>query len=253
MKKYIKGLFSLCVVFALTAAGVYAETTTTATTGKTSYDYQTNKVGITDTEKLADQDQELTVLVVKGNYTGDSTKEITSADVYYVDQESGSAFSCFQNLGLKQTDLDAGEYTLIAGGDNVAEPIKELMIIGDVSTVPNGLNKNNLNFGKVSDVKKIQKADNTYVYVCKCEMPKGTVSDSSKMGFIFQRKNDTQWQHLYKAMDLSKLSTVSIDANIEFGLQVNGITLDPDTIQFTAIPYAEKSTTTESTAEGTTN
>ncbi|MBP3361742.1 MAG: hypothetical protein J6N52_12860 [Clostridia bacterium] len=251
MKKYIKGLFTLGVIFALTASGVYAETTDTANTGKTEYNYSAKKLGITDKEPLnpsaPDESQELTILVVKGDFTGTNAGDITSDNVYYVDQESGTSFSCFQNLGLKQTGLEAGTYTLIAGGANVTEPMKELMIIGNVDgSVPKGLEGKTLNFGTVSNVTKVQK-DGEYVYACLCTVPKG--SEPSKLGFIFQRNDKGQWQHLYKTLDLSKKIETSIDAPIEFGLQVNGITEDPDTIQFSAIPYAEKVTVPAPAAE----
>lgn len=232
MKKYIKLLAVIGAAFLLSLT-VNAEDIT-----KTGYDYEDHTVSVNELNGTQLDEQELTVLIVKGDKTADDAV-IEGTDIYFVDQVNGSAFSAFKNLGVKGGALEAGEYTIIAGGENIEQAgIKELFVVGNKEDkVPTAIADKTITYGEVRNV-QITSNDNKYNYSCICDFD-GNSLNLSKIGWIFQQKSGDSWQHLYKTIgNTTENDTIStsIDAEISIGLVIYGLPVNPAENFFTAIP-----------------
>jgi len=249
MKKYIKLLAVIGTAFLMSVTANASDIT------KTGYDYQNHTVSINELEAQTMDAQELTVLVIKGDKTAaDAT--ISGDEIYYVDQASNSTFStAFNSLGVKGGALEAGVYTIIAGGENVGgNGIKELFIVGNKENttsedgtekagVPKEIEGKGITYGETRNVQIVENGEK-FDYNCICVFD-GETLDLSKVGWIFQQKikNDSGnevWQHLYKKIGnltgASDETITKIDAPVSIGLSIKGLTVDPATNYFTAIP-----------------
>ena len=235
MKKYIKMLAVIGTAFLLSISANAEDIT------NTGYDYENHTVSVNELNETPLDEQELTVLIVKGDKTADDAV-IEGTDIYFVDQVNGSAFSAFKNLGVKGGALEAGEYTIIAGGENIDEAgIKELFIVGNKEDkVPSSISGKTITYGEVRNVQITQNGEK-YDYKCICDFD-GNSLNLSKVGWIFQQKNGDSWQHLFKSIsnvtgnEEEDTITTSIDAEISIGLVIYGLPVNPAENFFTAIP-----------------
>ena len=257
MKFLYKGILVASLAVCMTSATAFATESATVTSKEEniSFDYQTNMFDIdADSPQV---EQELTVMLVKGDYTGDdvSLANIDVDNVYYVGQQHGTNYDIFNDLGVKyDSDKFApGVYTLITSGET-AEIKKTKLVIGNAISkgvvagehLPESWNASEYTFGSVKNTVRYypEDADEKYIYVCYATFPAG--SDFENAGFVFQNISGTSsTKHLVKTLKNFNLEFIrsinSIYADIEIGVQVNDIpTVGENAVKnIVAIPYVE--------------
>ena len=209
-----------------------------------SYDYKDNTFCITDS---ADVDgEELTVALIKGDYTNSDLTSVPGSEFYYIGQKSGSSYDDFGKVGVKYDDktIEPGVYTLVTGGDGV-ELTKTKVVIGNVvnedgsysSHLHSGLKDvENIEFGTVDNTFRMY-GESDYAYIC---VGSFNYTSVGKMGFVFQRTTpDGIVQKSYTELanlktPLGNIASVSEGTQIQVGLQMNFVPLD---VEFVAIPY----------------
>ena len=264
MKFLYKGILVASLAVCMTSATVLANEAENVPSVQEniSFNYQTNMFDI-DAGTGVDADEELTVMLVKGDYAGDdiSLSQINAADVYYVGQKTGTDYDIFDDLGVKyDSDKFApGVYTLITSGETIGLK-KTKLVIGnalnkDVTVgeyLPDDWIASEYTFGSVGNtVRYYPEGENgNYIYVCYANFP--AISNLENAGFVFQNisnAEDTGTRHLVKKLSDFNISEAlagitSYNANVQIGVQVNDVpVVTSGNIQavdnIVAIPYVK--------------
>lgn len=254
MKFIYKGLLVASLAVCMASATAFADEVSSVPSAEEniSFNYQTNMFDIDAGTGVA-SNEELTVMLVKGDYAGDdiSLSQINAADVYYVGQKTGTDYDIFDDLGVKyDSDKFApGVYTLITSGETIGLK-KTKLVIGNAlgknvdigSYLPHDWDASNYTFGSVGNTARYYPEDNDgkYIYVCYADFPPITNLESA--GFVFQNISGTSTKHLVKTLNQFNLDFMdginSIDAGIKIGVQVNDV--PSDTVEnIVAIPYVK--------------
>ena len=257
MKFIYKGLLLASLAVCMASATAFADEVSSVPSAEEniSFNYQTNMFDIDAGTSVA-SNEELTVMLVKGDYAGDdiSLSQINAADVYYVGQKNGTDYDVFDDLGVKYDSgkFAPGVYTLITSGENVGLKKTKLVIgnaldknveLGDY--LPHDWNASDYTFGSVGNTARYYPQDNDgkYIYVCYATFPAG--ADFENAGFVFQNISNTSTKHLVKTLKNFNLEFIeginSIYADIEIGVQVNDIpTVGENAVEnIVAIPYVK--------------
>ena len=257
MKFLYKGILVASLAVCMTTVTALADEVPSVPSAEEniSFDYQTNMFDIDAGTGVA-TNEELTVMLVKGDYTADdiSLANIDVANVYYVGQQPGTNYDIFDDLGVKyDSDKFApGVYTLITSGETIGLKKTKLVIgnaldkgVGLGSYLPRDWNASDYTFGSVGNTARYYPEDNDgkYIYVCYATFP--AVADFDNAGFVFQNISATSTKHLVKTLNQFNLDFMdginSIDAGIEIGVQVNDIpTVGANAVDnIVAIPYVK--------------
>lgn len=243
MKFLYKGLLVASLAVCMISATALADEVTSVPSAEEniSFDYQTNMFDIDAGTGVA-TDEELTVMLVKGDYTSDSISlsQVNVADVYYVGQKTGTDYDIFDDLGVKYDShkFAPGVYTLITSGETIGLKKTKLVIgnalnkdvtVGDY--LPDGWLASEYTFGSVGNtVRYYPEGENgNYIYVCYADFP--SISNLDDAGFVFQNISNTQGtgtKHLVKKLSDFNVSEAlaniaSYNANIQIGVQVNNV------------------------------
>ena len=243
MKTFLKGMISSLVFLLLTSLSVSASGM--QIDENISFNYQNNTFEIK--ESANGGEGELTVALVKGEWSTGNLDSLQADDFYYIGQKSGESYGDFGELGIKydSNTIEPGVYTLVTGGDNVGVKATKLVIGNAINQdgsfsdhVHSGLeSSSSVEFGTVDATLRVYKEDNKYAYVC---VGSFTYTSVGKMGFMFQRQTgDGQVEKAYTELGalknpLKNIASMTEGAKIQVGLQMNFV---PEDVEFVAIPY----------------
>ncbi len=259
MKSLVKGFLVAAAMlsFAVAANAEEAPTLPAHTTESISmsFNYGDNTFTVTD-NTAKDSETELTVMLVKGDYTGNkSLADVKSDDICYIGQAGGLSYSSlFTNLGVKYTEgkFVPGDYTLVKSGEGMTEASKTKIFLGNARKADGGISDDihkdlkaeNVTFGTMSQTLKVYEDANTgqYIYIGVGNFPlEGNVTPD-KLGFAVQRMEgdgvvDKGYRSLNTFANVSdSLKNISSfdGVNIEVGIQIKGINNNTEIV---AIPY----------------
>ncbi len=241
MKTLYRGLILSVIFVLMTALGANADGI--QINENISYNYQDNTFVVQ--QFAGSNDQELTVVLLKGEWSAEDLMSVTDEDFYYVGQKTASSYTEFGSLGIKYdgNKIEPGVYTLIISGDNASTKATKLVIGSAVNKdgsmsehVHSGLSSQKVEFGNVNATFRVYSEDD-YAYVCVSSFD---YTSDGEMGFLFQRQNtDGEIQKAYKPIStmntpLENIASISEGTKIQVGLQMNFV---PKDVEFVAVPY----------------
>lgn len=261
MKSLVKGFLIAAAMlsFAVAANAEEAPTLPAHTTESISmsFNYGDNTFTVTD-NTAKDSETELTVMLVKGDYTGNkSLADVKSDDICYIGQQGGLSYSSlFTNLGVKYTggEFAPGDYTLVKSGEGMTEASKTKIFLGNARKANGGISDDihqyfkdsnrNVTFGTMSQTLKVYEDANTgqYIYIGVGNFPlEGNVTPD-KLGFAVQKMVDgNSVDKGYRSLDSFTNISDSLKnigsfegGSIEVGIQIKGINNNTEIV---AIPY----------------
>ena len=242
MKTFIKVLISSVTFLLLTSLSVSA--TGRQIDENISYNYQNNTFSIIDSYR--DSESELSLVLLKGQWSVDDLDSLEADDFYYIGQKSSGSYGDFEDMGMKYDNniIEPGVYTLVTGGEDRSLKTRKI-VIGNAtdkdgttsSNVHSGLESApGIEFGTVENTIRVYN-EGTYAYVC---IGSFTYTSTGKMGFMFQRQTsggtvEKAYTELGKLNNpLKNIASMTEGANIKVGLQMNFV---PEDVEFVAIPY----------------
>ena len=254
MKSLVKGFLIAAAMlsFAVAANAEEAPASPVPTTESISmsFNYGDNTFTVTDNTAKASE-TELTVMLVKGDYTGDkSLADIKSDDICYIGQAGGLSYSSlFTNLGVKYTGgkFVPGEYTLVKSGAGMTEASKTKIFLGNAVTADGGISeymhekfKNwGVTFGTMKQTIKVYETEENekYIYVGEGIFPIGGAIPTDNLGFAVQKHDGTSLKKGYRALNtfeaLKNIASLN-GTNLSVGIQINDV---PNSTEIVAIPY----------------
>ena len=255
MKSIIKGFVvaALMLSFAAAASAEEASKDYTEKSDNISFNYGKNTFSVTDTTNKGTE-TELTVMLVKGDYSSKSLAEVAADDICYIGQAGGLSYSnLFNNLGVKYTGgkFEPGVYTLVTSGYGAQAATKTRIFLGNavdsnaaVSEYMHSEFKKDgvsVNFGTMSQTLKIQEAatSDRYIYVGVGEFNIAESVTTDKLGFVVQKQEaGKDIQKGYRSLSdfgITALENVgSLSGVLNVGIQINGLA---NTTEIVAIPY----------------
>lgn len=259
MKSLVKGFLIAAAMLSFAVATNAEEAPTlpehTTESISMSFNYGDNTFTVTD-NTAKDSETELTVMLVKGDYTGNkSLADVKSDDICYIGQAGGLSYSSlFTNLGVKYTDGEfaPGDYTLVKSGEGMTEASKTKIFLGNAVKENDEISDDihryfegkDVTFGTMNQTLKVYENANKeqYIYVGVGNFPMEGNVTLDKLGFAVQKMVDgNSVDKGYRSLDSFTNISDSLKnigsfegGSIEVGIQIKGINNNTEIV---AIPY----------------
>ena len=256
MKSIIKGVIAATVMI-LFAAGAGAEGASSLPPHEKveeniSFNYGENTFSVSIPGEInKSQETELTVMLVKGDYTKRSLMDIPSDDICYVGQAEGLKYSdLFDNLGVRYTDgiFKPGVYTLITSGYNMGAASRTKIFLGSAvdsegfasQYMHSAFRNKKVNYGTMERTFRVYEDGNEeqYIYVGIGNFEVEETVATSNLGFVVQLEDNGEFKRGYRTLaDLGVTALENIpyiEGVLNVGIQINGLANGTEIV---AIPY----------------
>ncbi len=255
MKSIIKGVLIVAAMLSFATVAGAEEAPTLPPHDKLeeniSFNYGDNTFSVSmPEENRLSQETELTVMLVKGDYTNGSLAGISSDDVCYIGQAGGFKYSdIFDNLGVKYThgNFEPGVYTLVTSGDGVATARTKIFLgnaldaEGFVSEyMHKTFSDKRVSCGTMERTFRVYEEDNTeqYIYVGIGNFEAEETVATKNLGFAIQMQDNGEFKRGYRTLEdlgVKALKNIPyIEGVLNIGIQINGLANGTDIV---AIPY----------------